>query len=402
LMLSELRGNANAKRAGAAIDYFAKTGDEAALPDLLALVNDTNDETSTRALTALAEYRDPAAHEAIRAVANVRGPRQGNALTLLNNFPGSADEVRAISLDVLRRGDVKASGVIHFLAQDSSPEAQAALADLARSGGSNGIIAMNQLVQRGDGSSAALVQGIASQPGANRMAALRLLGTTGDPRSLATLTDAMRDSDPKVRRAAIEGLGQLHTPEANRAIEQAASSGDPHVRSAAVDALGNGNGDPQTSGPALEKLTNDRDREVANDAFGALARVDPARAAPIVERDMQNGNWENVASEIGFVQQLDGASQQRIFTTALNNADDSTVLMNAAVGLGELGTDDAEKTLIDILTKSSASDGAHQAAAHALNARGGSVKAQYENLITKYLGQDATSASDDDSDSEGE
>lgn len=105
--------------------------------------------------------------------------------------------------------------------------------------------------------------------------------TPPDPKVVAALTEALKDSDKEVRQQALQTLSRFRDPSTIDALIGVMSHTDPDMRRQAVFALSNIR-DPRTQS-ALAGALKDQDAQVRRHALFALARQkDPAAYEPLV------------------------------------------------------------------------------------------------------------------------
>jgi hypothetical protein len=140
-----------------------------------------------------------------------------------------------------------------------------------------------------------------------RVQAALILGKLKDPRSIAALSQALRDSNATVRGTAAASLGQLGDPSAKDALEGAAQDVDPFVRSQAQRALsmlGGGAKPPSSSGKGAKFYLSV--------GFQTDARGSPGSAAMVRGAIMRElGKLPSVTLSVGSGEPSDAQLQQR-------------------------------------------------------------------------------------------
>ena len=109
-----------------------------------------------------------------------------------------------------------------------------------------------------------------------RMAAATGLGRVGDPGVTSRLVDRTADPDPRVRTRSAVACGRIGDPRAVEALERRLADADPDVRQAAADALGKIGSDPALT--ALLEFADDENesvRRVVVDALGHFGSLEP-------------------------------------------------------------------------------------------------------------------------------
>ena len=115
-----------------------------------------------------------------------------------------------------------------------------------------------------------------------RIAAAKKLAIEKDPATAETLTAALKDDEPLVKRFAIYGLQRIGDPAAATAIEPLTKDKDSWVRRTAIKALGRLYSKPSV--PALLEALKDEDPLVRVSAFVALSLIgDPGSQKAVVE-----------------------------------------------------------------------------------------------------------------------
>ena len=124
---------------------------------------------------------------------------------------------------------------------------------------------------------AALTEALKDSDVEVRQQALFALGRFGDPSSLDAIVGAMADSDAEMRQQAAFALRQYDSPRARQALVAALKDKDAEVRQQAAFALG-AQGAKEAVDPLIAALT-DAEPEVRQQAAFALAQIGEPRAA---------------------------------------------------------------------------------------------------------------------------
>ena len=123
-----------------------------------------------------------------------------------------------------------------------------------------------------------------------RLAAAKKLAMEKDPATAESLTAALKDNEPLVKRFAIYGLQRIGNPAAASAIEPLVKDPDSWVRRTAIKALGNLRSKP--SAPVLVEALKDEDLLVRVAAFVALGLIgDPGSQKALVEAAREPCLW---------------------------------------------------------------------------------------------------------------
>jgi HEAT repeat protein len=399
LMVKQLTST-DPQAVGTAASYFGSHHEEAALPTLHDLALHGGREAN-EAVAAIASVGGDAARTALAEIAGHPGTSQGTALQQLAAIPGTEEQTRALSLRLLHQGGQAASTAVDVLGSDTSAEGRDALVRVVHGGGNLATSAISALARRGDSESMRAITDLA-RSGKNRdlrMQALSSLGSTNDPHAASTLLDALRDTDPAVRRVAVQGLASIGGPEAERAVTQVATAGatEPRARVFAVSALGR-MGTPEAN-RQLETLTADKDNGIARTALYALARTAPESAAKVASHAMSTGDAQAKLVAVQISNQLDQDSMKSILMAGVKD-EDPNVLEASARALGQIGGPDAQRALADILTSSTSTEEARHMAADVLDEMGGDGVQRYKTEIGKYKSNQ--SGGGDDGDSSGD
>ena len=126
-----------------------------------------------------------------------------------------------------------------------------------------------------------------------RIAAAKKLAIEKDPATAETLTAALKDNEPLVKRFAIYGLQRIGDPAAATAIAPLMKDKDAWVRRTAAKALGNLASKPSV--PVLVEALKDEDLLVRVSAFVALGLIgDPGSQKAIIEAARDPRLWSEL------------------------------------------------------------------------------------------------------------
>jgi HEAT repeat protein len=128
-----------------------------------------------------------------------------------------------------------------------------------------------------------------------RIAAAKKLAIDKDPATAETLTAALKDQEPLVKRFAIYGLQRIGNPAAAPAIVPLLKDQDAWVRRTAATALGKLGS--KASAPALAALLKDENLLVRGDALTALGAIgDPGTQQAILEAARDQRLWSEAGN----------------------------------------------------------------------------------------------------------
>lgn len=183
-------------------------------------------------------------------------------------------------------------------------------------------------------------------------------GKVADPKAIAALTGALKDSDKDVREAALNALVQMRHPGIFEPLVQALSDASPDMRERAAFGLGQLR-DARAVGP-LTNAVKDADAEVRQQAVFALGQLRDRSAAPALTAALKD-DAADVRQQAVFAlgQMRDPASYDGL-VMALRDTD-ADVRQQAAFALGQLRDRRAVEPLISSL-KDAAADVRQQAA----------------------------------------
>lgn len=307
-------------RVGVATEYLATRRDPEAVERLTAVLDRGLSHASHSALWALSRIGGEAAEQRLLAAAQKDGPMREAALGALASSPEGAEAARKIALEQLRTGKGASPQALELVAQDGSPEARELLVSAARREGRTSAHALMLLGQRGDPESRRVLDEIASDDKASserRSQALFAIAQSGDPKAIASLTPALRASDPTLRARAVSAVGQLGGPEAEAALIAASRDNDPQVVASAAEMLAQTGSAPALA--RLEQVAASSDVATAQHGIRALAMVAPERAAPLVEKLAQSSDANARQTALGMVYSLPPAMAGKIVASALRD-----------------------------------------------------------------------------------
>jgi HEAT repeat protein len=304
---------------------LGKASDQHAVPGLLALLEDPDEDEVVRAqaATSLGEIGDP---RGIAPLMQCLGEIEecGPALA---RIPGSLERLQAAQADPAAKVRAAAATGLGYLEDPVAVDA--------------------------------LVRALSDETVMVRERAAAALGRYPDPRSAGALGAAAGDPNPSVRRAAVEALGRFPDEVSLDLLVAARSDPDPLVRSLAVSALSSAR-----TGPRLEALARDlrhTDARVREDAVNALGQYGSRRPQPgegwreeDVVRALETATSDpdpQVRSRVPVA--LWGCRQVKAagtIVTGLLADPDPEVRVNAAWSLGEMVERKAARELITALS----------------------------------------------------
>jgi hypothetical protein len=124
----------------------------------------------------------------------------------------------------------------------------------------------------------------------DKKAAIRELRKIGDSDSIAVLSTALADEDPRVRKAAFEALSRIGGDEALAAIASATASNTPQTKARAVETLANAGG--YSAVDYLELALRDDDVLVRAAAVDALGDIGDSRSVNIISAALRDPDPE--------------------------------------------------------------------------------------------------------------
>jgi HEAT repeat protein len=124
----------------------------------------------------------------------------------------------------------------------------------------------------------------------DKKAAIRELRRMGGSDAVATLSMALADDDPRVRKATFEALSRIGGDEALAAIASATGAADPEARARAAEALANAGG--YSAASYLELALRDDDARVRLAATEALGDLDDSDSINIISTALRDPDPE--------------------------------------------------------------------------------------------------------------
>jgi len=126
-----------------------------------------------------------------------------------------------------------------------------------------------------------------------RVAVANALATLPAERSVPRLTVMLQDSDQRVIPAVLAALAAVKAPNAERILIDRLKTGDVVVRGAAASALGDlkPTSAVQSLIDAYRGSAPDREYGARASALGALAKIDPAAARPVLVEALKDRDW---------------------------------------------------------------------------------------------------------------
>jgi len=364
-----------------AAQWFSIHNDRAAVSQIASLLKSGDSGSRSALLSTLASIGGDDAREAVAQVARTPGPDRMTALNDLSGMPGGRDEARKIALRVAKEGGQDVSSAISLLGQDASQESRDALVAIAKGGTSSASQAMNALAQHGDPDAMRALSDLAKSAKTPELRgrAITMIAATGNPQNAQFLFGSTHDKDLEVRRAALLGLARIGGDRAERAVIDATTDEDGSTKNAAIRALGTMH--TQTAQQQLEKLAGG-DGATARTAFTSLASGSPDRAAKIADRMMATGDADMRQTILQSAAQFPNDVSRRISVTALRDTNEN-VVSSAVSNLENIGGQDAQQALLDLLT-SDAPQASKRAAADALQRSGTDMAQQHQSILDKW------------------
>ena len=172
-----------------------------------------------------------------------------------------------------------------------------------------------------------------------------------DPRVVAALVEALKDTDKEVRESAMQALANLRAPEALDAIRASLKDTNPSVRQQAAFALGQYRDGGSVD--ALAGLLADSSADVREQAVFAMGQIrDPRSAAPLMQalKDSDGSVREQAAFALG---QLRSKEAVEPLSVALQDRS-ADVREQAAFALGQIRDRRAVDSLVTALKDQSA------------------------------------------------
>ena len=183
-------------------------------------------------------------------------------------------------------------------------------------------------------------------------------GKTADPRTIAALTAALKDTDKDVRETALHALVQLRDPSIFDPLIQALSDGAADVREQAAFGLGQLR-DRRAVEP-LTKALKDQNADVREQAVFALGQIrDPASVDPLVSA-MHDAKPDVRQQAVFALGQIRDRRAVEPLISSLKDAD-ADVREQAAFALGQIRDRGAVEALV-VALKDSVADVRQQAA----------------------------------------
>lgn len=166
-----------------------------------------------------------------------------------------------------------------------------------------------------------------------RQQAAHALGQLRDARAVKALTGALADSDAEVRQQAVYALGQLRDPSAVDALATALRDGDAEVRQQAAYALGQIR-DARSVAPLVSAL-QDKDEDVRGQAAYALGEIRDPKAVDGLLGALKDSATEVRRQALYALAQLRDSRAKDAALVALKDSDPEVRRMAAHL-LGEL------------------------------------------------------------------
>ena len=180
---------------------------------------------------------------------------------------------------------------------------------------------------------AALTDALKDSDEGVRRQALHTLARFRDPSTVDALIGVMAHTDPEMRRQAAFALSQIRDPRAQKALAGAMNDQDPQVRRQALHSLARQK-DPAAFDPLVAAL-QDADPEIRQQAAFSLGQLRDARAVGPLGRVVADANAEVRQAAVFGLGQLRSPEAIGPLQTALKDSDEE-VRERAAHALGQL------------------------------------------------------------------
>jgi len=184
-----------------------------------------------------------------------------------------------------------------------------------------------------------------------RAKAAEAVGKIGDVAIAPLLFKTLKDTSPEVRHSAIQALGQQKDEASIPHLLAAGQDSDNFVRQSVAEALGNIGDDAAI--PTLLKLVEDSNYDVRKSAADALGKIGSDAAIPALLKLLEDSNSDvrkSAADALGKI-----GSEAAIPTLLkLLEDPDAEIRQASAIALGKLGNEDIIPVLIHLLEDSNA------------------------------------------------
>jgi HEAT repeat protein/beta-lactamase regulating signal transducer with metallopeptidase domain len=182
---------------------------------------------------------------------------------------------------------------------------------------------------------------------------------TVSPAVIAGLTEAMKDSDPDVRKQAMQALTRLGAPLAYEALVQALKDDDAEIREQAVFSLGQ-LGDKRAIDPLTAAL-KDAEPDVREQAAFGLSQLKAVQAVPALQALLKDTDEDVREQALFALSQIGDRSAVPAFIVALKDSSED-VREQALFALSQLGDAAAVPAILPLLAKDESEDVREQAA----------------------------------------
>jgi HEAT repeat protein/beta-lactamase regulating signal transducer with metallopeptidase domain len=182
---------------------------------------------------------------------------------------------------------------------------------------------------------------------------------TVSPAVIAGLTEAMKDSDPDVRKQAMQALTRLGAPLAYEALVQALKDDDAEIREQAVFSLGQ-LGDKRAIDPLTAAL-KDAEPDVREQAAFGLSQLKAVTAVPALQALLKDTDEDVREQALFALSQIGDRSAVPAFIVALKDSSED-VREQALFALSQLGDSQAVPAILPLLAKDESEDVRQQAA----------------------------------------
>ena len=182
---------------------------------------------------------------------------------------------------------------------------------------------------------------------------------TVSPAVIKGLTEAMKDSDPDVRKQAMQGLARLGAPIAFETLVAALKDPDSDIREHAASALGRMK-DARAVAPLTAALA-DEEADVREQAVFALSQMRATEALPGLRKALSDPSPDVREQALTALWQMRDPASVPSFMQALKDENDD-VREQAAFALSQMGDKSAVPALLTLLAKDESDDVREQAA----------------------------------------
>ena len=179
------------------------------------------------------------------------------------------------------------------------------------------------------------------------------------PAVIAGLTEAMKDSDPDVRKQAMEALTRLGAPLAYETLVQALKDEDADVRQQAAFSLGQ-LADSRAIDPLIVAL-KDVEPDVRQQAAFGLSQLKAVQAVPALQAALKDTDEDVRQQALFALSQIGDRSAVPAFIEALKDSSED-VRQQALFAISQVGDSSAVPAILPLLAKDDSEDVRQQAA----------------------------------------